>query len=641
MKKHSKPVPRNRAASASIEPSPAMGESDISQLPVFKSTPINRSVFQKLTETIPVMIYVYGNSNKFLYVNPTFEEKLGYSRRELLDMNFWEIVHPDQKEMVQQRGMARLRGEDVPSNYEIKALRKNGDIIWGDVFFGLTELDGEPMAMVGVYDITARKHLEEELEKIHRHLEMTVEERTRELSKANQELTRLNWNLNNIIHNMSDGVLVMDRKGAVQMLNPGFARKWNIVLQDWARELKSILVSNPHGCLSKMLREGIPFQDEELILPTSRGQIHLLVSGTPLADDENQTPGGVVMVRPIQDVHRLVSRFSGARARFTFDDIVTQSSAMQEVIARARQASAGRSIVLVAGESGTGKEMFAHAIHNSSNRAKGPFVALNCGAIPRDLIGSELFGYVEGAFTGARRGGSPGKFELASGGTLFLDEIGDMPYEQQVSLLRVIQEQQFTRIGGEQIIPIDVRIVCATNRDLWGLVQEGNFRQDLYYRLNVIHLRIPPLRERPEDIPLLLDYFFSRWTSNQKEINPLLDPLILPTLISYHWPGNIRELQNLVEKAVHGSIPGDRCQQWLAENLPGCGGWRPFIPLAEQSGITISQVRQYQKNLQAEEERREIMRLMEKHRGNISRIAREMGVARSTIYRKMKESPLN
>ena len=228
---------------------------------------------------------------------------------------------------------------------------------------------------------------------------------------------------------------------------------------------------------------------------------------------------------------------------------------MKETIEVARMAARSSSNVLIEGESGTGKELFAQAIHNASKRSAGPFVAVNCGAIPRELIASELFGYSEGAFTGAKKGGNPGKFELADGGTLFLDEIGDMPLEQQVALLRVIQEKSVSRIGSNQVIPVDVRIICATNKNLLELMQTGRFRQDLYYRLNVINLRILPLRERKEDIPVLFQHFLQQMN---QEGNQLSQQDVIEHLLSYDWPGNVRELQNVVERFVHLEHMPDR-----------------------------------------------------------------------------------
>ena len=230
-------------------------------------------------------------------------------------------------------------------------------------------------------------------------------------------------------------------------------------------------------------------------------------------------------------------------------------------------AASGNSNILLEGESGTGKEVVAQAIHNRSTRRKGPFVAVNCGAIPRELIGSELFGYSDGAFTGAKRGGRPGKFELASRGTLFLDEIGDMPLEQQVALLRVLQDKKITRIGDDKIIPVDFRVVCATNKSLVEEIEKGNFRQDLYYRVNVVTITMPPLRNHPEDIPALFDHFMGVIGREMGDKDVEVDPQVIEFLKRYYWPGNVRELQNVVERLISMADHGRICLEHLPSSI--------------------------------------------------------------------------
>lgn len=294
--------------------------------------------------------------------------------------------------------------------------------------------------------------------------------------------------------------------------------------------------------------------------------------------------------------------------------------------------------VLIIGESGTGKEVFAQAIHNQSSRRNGPFVAVNCGAIPRELISSELFGYVEGAFTGANRRGRPGKFELASGGTLFLDEIGDMPFEQQVALLRVLQEKKIVRIGGQNVVPVDVRIICATNKDLLKEVERGNFRQDLYYRLNVFSVSLPPLRNRQEDISLFLDYFLERWAAKDGVPRKQVEPDVVLYLQQYHWPGNIRELQNVMERMV-GLCSGDIIG---IDNLPPeILAPTPPPALVPDKPVAVTTLREKRKDVLAERERQEIINLLSKYGGNISRVARAMEISRNTVYRKIKQYNIN
>jgi transcriptional regulator with PAS, ATPase and Fis domain len=335
----------------------------------------------------------------------------------------------------------------------------------------------------------------------------------------------------------------------------------------------------------------------------------------------------------MEKIQKLINRFSGAQATFKFDNIIGQSPALLKTIHLASLAARGKANILLEGESGTGKEVFAQAIHNESPRRNGPFIAVNCGAIPRELIGSELFGYAEGAFTGAKRGGRPGKFEMASGGTLFLDEIGDMPLEQQVALLRVIQDRSLTRIGDDKVIEVDVRIICATNKSLDEEVEKGRFREDLYYRLNVVPIKIPPLRERREDVPLLFDYMLK--TLNQ-EVNSKIkyvDPEVIRLLKEYDWPGNVRELQNVVERILN--INNDDVVK--AEHLPSLKGFHHDKKAEFSPPPSTNNERKKIKQLLKEQESEQITALLDQYGGNISRVAREMNISRTTLYKKMQK----
>ena len=238
-------------------------------------------------------------------------------------------------------------------------------------------------------------------------------------------------------------------------------------------------------------------------------------------------------------------------AKYNWNTIIGNSLVMQNVKHLSARAAKTDSNVLIMGESGTGKELFAHAIHNDSKRAEGPFVKINCAAIPKDLLESELFGYEEGAFTGAKKQGKIGKFELASGGTIFLDEIGDMPLDMQVKILRVLQEKEIERIGGNKTIPVDCRIIAATNRNLAERIRENAFREDLYYRLNVINIEVPPLRARKEDIEILTLKLMEKLSNMLGRVVSNITVDALDCLKSYNWPGNIRELENIIERAIN------------------------------------------------------------------------------------------
>lgn len=463
-----------------------------------------------------------------------------------------------------------------------------------------------------------------------------IEEELR-LIKKNNELACMNDHLTFIMEYMKDGVIIIDRDGIITQTNPAAFQLLNLSREElWGSSIEEIIGSAK--ATMEMLATGKAYNDEEIMFDHRNGNMHLLVSGKAIYDNRGNINGGIIFVEPMKNVKNLVNRFSGAHARFSFDDIIGDNPELREAINIAALAASNDSNVLIIGESGTGKEVFAQAIHNQSSRRNGPFVAVNCGAIPRELISSELFGYVEGAFTGANRRGRPGKFELASGGTLFLDEIGDMPFEQQVALLRVLQEKKIVRIGGQSVVPVDVRIICATNKDLLKEVERGNFRQDLYYRLNVFSVSLPPLRNRREDIPLFLDYFLGRWIVKEGVPRKQVDPEVVHYLQQYHWPGNIRELQNVLERMI-GLCSGDRIG---VDNLPQ----EILAPTARttpipDTPIAVTTFRENRKDVLAERERQEIINLLGKYGGNISRVARAMEISRNTVYRKIKQYNIN
>jgi transcriptional regulator with PAS, ATPase and Fis domain len=266
--------------------------------------------------------------------------------------------------------------------------------------------------------------------------------------------------------------------------------------------------------------------------------------------------------------------------------------------------------------------MLAQAIHNASKRKNKPFIAINCGAIPRDLLGSELFGYVEGAFTGAKKGGSAGKFELADGGTLFLDEIGEMSLEMQVLLLRVIQEKEVMRIGGHKVIPVDVRIIAATNKNLREEVQKGSFREDLFFRLNVMPITLPPLRERREDIPLLVHHFVGKLCKKLNKPFPEIRPDFLEALIQYDWPGNIRELQNILERTLNRNTKPILSAKDLPEEV------FQMFPGQKKAEMLVHR---------DEIKKQSIIQALRLCNGNITKAAKHLGISRSTFYRQMKK----
>lgn len=316
-------------------------------------------------------------------------------------------------------------------------------------------------------------------------------------------------------------------------------------------------------------------------------------------------------------------RESGFIAKYTFSDIIHASAAMQQTITKARQYAAATCSIIIQGETGTGKELFAQSIHNASTLAKGPFVAVNCGAIPKDLLESELFGYAPGAFTGAMRSGKSGLFELSHGGTLFLDEITEMDFFLQTRLLRILQAKEVMRIGDNKVIPINVRVIAATNRNPTEEVAAGRLRADLYYRLNVLDLKVPPLRDRQEDIPLLFNNFVRQYAKQYATTAPKVAKDLQHWLSVYSWPGNVRELENLAEKFI--ILRGDISCETIATQQPmRCGA---EIALSEGDGRLDTVIGNY------------IHMVIDQCEGKIARAAQKLDVDRNTVKRWLARCP--
>jgi len=337
----------------------------------------------------------------------------------------------------------------------------------------------------------------------------------------------------------------------------------------------------------------------------------------------------LLVIRKELDAHRLReenrSLHEALGRRYAYTNIVSQSDKMQSVLALVERVAPTNSTVLLGGESGVGKDLIARAVHEHSQRASGPFVKINSTAIPENLLESELFGYEKGAFSGAT-GSKPGKFELADKGTLFLDEIGDVPGAIQVKLLRVLQDREFERLGGTKTHKVDVRLIAATNRDLRAALEEGTFREDLYYRLNVVAIDIPPLREHKEDIPALANFFLERYSKEAAKPITAITPEAMKRLVDYHWPGNVRELQNIIERGVALSIGStlDAADIYLDDPAK-----RPAVansPSVLPPGVTIEQWE--------DEAIREALR---RAGGNKSQAARALGLSRNALrYRLSK-----
>lgn len=355
--------------------------------------------------------------------------------------------------------------------------------------------------------------------------------------------------LKTILNAVSEGVIAVDRQGIIRQSNELAAT----LLQDNGAALvgRSLHEVLPDLDVTATLEGGQPLQLKPAVCRRGEVAVSLLWSSVPIQAAGGQVLGAVVTWKEFQQVAQMADVVSRSSRHTTFGDIVYQSASMRELIQQAQAVAKSRSTILIRGESGTGKELIARAIHNAGGRQRGPFIAVNCAALPDTLLESELFGYVGGSFTGALKQGKKGLFEEAQGGTLFLDEVGEVSPAVQVRLLRVLQEGTVRRIGSSREVPVDVRVVAATHRDLEQMTRCGEFRQDLYYRLNVIPLQLPPLRERVEDIPLLTYRLLGRLATELGKPQPRLDSEAVKLLMTGAWPGNVRQLENLLERIMN------------------------------------------------------------------------------------------
>jgi PAS domain S-box-containing protein len=446
--------------------------------------------------------------------------------------------------------------------------------------------------------------------------QLRIEEDHRQIWLANEYLKT-------VIESISDGVIAIDSSGRIKEINSEAGKILGTdAAQARGRDIQDLVGRTP--LFKKVVADGKPVTDVETVMETGRGYIHCHTSAKPISLSNGQVVGAVATLKEMKKLQRVVNQITGAEARFTFADILGTSSRMQRAIHLAQVAARNMCTVLIQGESGTGKELFAQAIHNASLAGQ-PFVAVNCAAIPETLIESELFGYEGGAFTGASRNGRPGKFELANDGTIFLDEIGEMPLNIQTVLLRVLQERSVVRIGGLRSIPVNVRVIAATNKDLAAEAPKGNFRQDLFYRLNVFKIDIPPLRDIPTDVPIMVEHLISRISARFGKSVVGVSLPVLRDLQRYSWPGNVRQLENVIERAI-SLAEGDLIEeQHLADFLQ------------EESPTTFSDfASDGDEPLNMEDvERRTILEAL-RHYGERQKAARSLGISRSTLYRRLK-----
>ena len=428
-----------------------------------------------------------------------------------------------------------------------------------------------------------------------------------------------------VLDSLSEGVCVVNREWKITAFNreaeriTGVPREKAVGLQ-----FDDIFQSDICKCrevLEEVMTRGEALRDVATVISRGdEGRVPLRVNASPLWDADRRTRGVVATFRDVSDVELLRREL---RREYTFGDIVSKAPRIRRILDVLPDVAASDSVILILGPSGTGKELLARAIHTCSLRAGGPFVAVNCGALPDTLLESELFGYEKGAFTDAKAS-KPGRFARAEKGTLFLDEIGDLSAAMQVKLLRVLQEKEYEPLGGTHPVKADVRVIAATNRDLAAMVAAGEFRTDLYYRLNVMEIALPPLAERREDIPLLIEHFIERYNAEKGRHIQGVTPEALRRLVEHDYPGNIRELENLIERAFI-LCKADRITEACL----------PTHVRTPQFHLVVAPPDEPESEPESEQDR--ILSALRAHDGRRDQTAAALGMDKSTLWRKMKK----
>ena len=438
--------------------------------------------------------------------------------------------------------------------------------------------------------------------------------------KSEKDLTSAEMKM--ILSSIADGVFTVDDNFVITSFNHAAQQITGVPVHEALGkpccEVFRAEICEADCALKRTILTAKPVVNHAVFIVRADGKrVPISISTAVLKDDEGRVLGGVETFRDLTLVEALRREVEKS---FSFEDIISRNQRMQEIFNILPDVAMSDSTILIEGESGTGKELMAKAIHNLSRRRVKPLIIVNCGAIPDTLLESELFGFKAGAFTGANRD-KPGRFAQADGGTIFLDEIGDISPALQVRLLRVLQDKSFQPLGGTQTLTSDVRVLAATNRDVRTMVQEGKFREDLYYRIQVFRLSLPPLRERKEDIPLLAQHFVDRMNRLKGKDIAGLSREALASFMHYQWPGNIRELENAIEHAFilcHGGLIGLRHLPSLGQDVMGIGNGLP-------TGLTL-----------AETEARVIKEALTRNEGRKTVTAAALGIDKTTLWRKMK-----
>jgi PAS domain S-box-containing protein len=563
-----------------------------------------KECFQSIVENINEAVIGVDNTGIIFVINKMAEKLLGIDAESGLGLHIEEII----PETNLPRVLKNCENE-INQNF----LTNGREFITNRI---VIMSENKPKGAIAIFrDITNHKKMQEELNADKSYIDI----------------------LDTIINTFNEWIVVTDEKGIITMMSKAY--KEFVDCANPEGKLVDEVIENTR--MSKVIESGVAEIGEVQEIKGNK----MIAMRVPLKKDDKVIGAiGKVVFKDISDFHSLSKKLNNLekevefykneldkerKAKYSVENIVGDSAKVKEVKSLVKKVANTNSNVLIIGESGTGKELFAHSIHNASKRYLAPFVKINCAAIPSELLEAELFGYEEGAFTGAKKGGKKGKFELANGGTIFLDEIGDMPMNMQVKLLRVIQEKEIERVGGNTLKSINVRIIAATNKDLENSIKEGKFREDLYYRLNVMKISIPPLRERKEDIPKLVNALRIKVANRLGIYVEGISKDALECLVNYDWPGNIRELENVIERAIN-LLDSDIVikLEHLSERL------------TKNKFKRYSSKSKYLKVIVEEVEKEVILECLKETNWNKNKAAKILGISRAGLYKKIEEYKL-
>lgn len=559
----------------------------------------NKLMSTILQSTYDAMIAIDKNE-KIVLFNDAAEKLTGIKAKYALDKKIQEIVPNTRLPEVLHSGNAELY--QAQNLQEIKILTNRVPVIADN---------GEIIAAVAVFrDISEMNNLIEQL----------------------ASLDAIKTFMEAIIASVSDAISVVDADGKGILINPAYTTLTGLTAEDVINKPATVDIAEGESMHLRALRTKIPVKGAYMKVGPRRKEV--VVNVSPIIIDAKLL-GSVAVIRDISEIKRLTEELHHTKsllnrvvAKYTFEDIIGHSLELKNVLSIAAQYAQTNATVLLRGESGTGKELFAHAIHQAGSRVGGQFIRVNCAALTQTLLESELFGYVEGAFTGARKGGKAGIFEEADGGTLFLDEIAELGVALQSKLLRVLQEKEIVRVGGNKPIAVDVRIITATNADLEVLMKNKFFREDLYYRLNMAPLFIPPLRQRREDLPELVGFLITKFNREFGRNITGVDDAVMNQLLAYRWPGNIRELENILGRAIINMHTGESVITYT--HLP------VIIDQPEGEEDIQPEGKTYEE-LFVVWEKRLLLRYMEVFKGNKTALSKALGISVRNLYYRLEK----